>query len=41
MIAAGANRIGLSSLAGLRDIVGSDAPPLSELLRLTLTGMPG
>jgi deoxyribose-phosphate aldolase len=41
MIAAGANRIGLSSLAGLRDIVGSDAPPLAELLRLTLTGMPG
>lgn len=41
MIAAGANRIGLSSLAGLRDIVGSDAPPLAELLRLTPTGMPG
>ena len=41
MIAAGANRIGLSSLEGLRDIVGSDKPPLGELLGLTLSGMTG
>jgi len=40
MLAAGANRIGLSSLAGLRDIIGSDAPSLAELLRLTPTGIP-
>jgi deoxyribose-phosphate aldolase len=33
LLAAGANRLGTSSLAGLRDIVGPSAPPLSELLR--------
>jgi len=32
MLAAGANRIGLSSLAGLHAVVGPDAPPLAELL---------
>jgi deoxyribose-phosphate aldolase len=32
MLAAGASRIGLSNLAGLRAIVGPDAPPLMELL---------
>jgi len=32
MLAAGASRIGLSSLAGLHAIVGPDAPPLMELL---------
>ncbi len=41
MIAAGANRIGLSSLAGLRGIVGPGAPPLLELVRGHLSGMPG
>lgn len=41
MIAAGANRIGLSSLAGLHAIVGSGAPPLGELLRAHPTGAPG
>jgi len=38
MIASGANRIGLSSLAGLRDIISSEAPSLAELLKLTATG---
>ena len=33
MLAAGASRIGLSSLGGLQAIVGPDAPPLVELLR--------
>jgi deoxyribose-phosphate aldolase len=32
MLAAGANRIGASSLAAFAPIVGRDAPPLSELL---------
>jgi deoxyribose-phosphate aldolase len=32
MIAAGANRIGASSLAGFGGIVGHDAPPLADLL---------
>ncbi|HEX5385837.1 MAG TPA: deoxyribose-phosphate aldolase [Gemmatimonadales bacterium] len=32
MIAAGANRLGLSSLAGLEAIVGPGAPPFGELL---------
>jgi deoxyribose-phosphate aldolase len=35
MLAAGASRIGLSSLAGLRAILGPDAPPLEELLART------
>lgn len=33
LLAAGANRIGTSTLAGLRDIIGPDAPPLRELIR--------
>lgn len=33
MLAAGANRIGASNLAGLRGILGPDAPPLVDLLR--------
>lgn len=33
LLAAGANRLGTSSLAGLRDILGPSAPSLSELLR--------
>jgi deoxyribose-phosphate aldolase len=33
MLAAGASRVGLSSLAGLHAIVGPDAPPLVQLLR--------
>jgi deoxyribose-phosphate aldolase len=37
MIAAGANRVGLSSMAGLRTIVGRAAPSLREIL----TGQPG
>jgi deoxyribose-phosphate aldolase len=41
MIAAGANRIGLSSLAGLRAILGPDAPPLAEQLRVSPTGIHG
>jgi len=41
MITAGANRIGLSSLAGLRGIVGPSAPPLGELVRGHLSGLPG
>jgi deoxyribose-phosphate aldolase len=41
MIAAGANRLGLSSLSGLRGVIGPGAPSLGELLRLTPTGMPG
>jgi deoxyribose-phosphate aldolase len=32
MIAAGASRIGLSSLSGLKPIIGPGAPPLSEIL---------
>ena len=32
MLAAGASRIGLSSMAGLHAIVGPSAPPLVELL---------
>jgi deoxyribose-phosphate aldolase len=32
MIAAGANRIGLSSLSGLRAIIGAHAPSLREIL---------
>jgi deoxyribose-phosphate aldolase len=35
MLAAGASRIGVSSLAGLRAIAGPDAPPLEELLART------
>lgn len=41
MVAAGANRIGLSSLGGLRSIVGPEAPSLAELLRHHLAGAPG
>lgn len=33
MLAAGANRIGASNLAGLRELLGPAAPPLGELLR--------
>jgi deoxyribose-phosphate aldolase len=33
MVAAGANRIGLSNLAGLTAVIGPQAPPLGELLR--------
>ena len=39
MIAAGANRIGLSNLAGLRAIVGPDAASLAEQLRVNRTGI--
>lgn len=40
MLAAGANRIGLSSLDGLRTILGPAAPPLGELLEVAAGGMP-
>ena len=41
MITAGANRIGLSSLAGLGSILGPGAPPLREIMSGHLSGMAG
>jgi deoxyribose-phosphate aldolase len=38
MLTWGANRIGLSSLAGLHAIIGPDAPPLGELLQRSGAG---